>query len=171
MFAPDAKFDLAVKFSRFDDEHMLATSLRGLFLDDEQWLSAEHYLGVMLAGTPGLAEKVRGATTAQAAHKVVKPWYRSKKAGWKNLRRVYMTRALFTLVQMYPEVKTYLLETGDRLIAETSLYDHYWGVGRDQRGENMLGRVWMDIRQKLRDDTAAEPTCGGNKKVAEAGYE
>ena len=65
-----------------------------------------------------------------------------------------MTRGLYTKCMMYPEVKQALLEIDPaQLIIETSAYDHYWGIGRDQRGINMLGKVWMDIRQKLLADT------------------
>lgn len=53
-------------------------------------------------------------------------------------------------MQQHREVRDYLLATGELTILETSLYDHYWGLGRDQRGLNILGHVWMDIRTKLR---------------------
>ena len=61
-----------------------------------------------------------------------------------------MTRALYTKVQMYEEVRQTLLATTDELMIETSLYDYYWGVGRDQRGENHLGKIWMEIREKIK---------------------
>ena len=91
------------------------------------------------------------APTGKAAHDFVSPWYRKKVKDWKKKRRVLMSRALYTKAQMYSEVREALLETGDRLILETSLYDHFWGVGRDLRGENMFGRVWMDIRKKIQE--------------------
>jgi len=157
MFAHDTTLEEALRFSRFDRNHMLATSEREIILEEHTWASAEHYLHSMLAGNHELAVKTRDAETALVAYKLNKPWYRSKKRGWKNLRRVYMTRALYTLVQMYPQVKQFLLDTGEQLIIESSLYDHYWGIGRDQRGENMTGRVWMDIRTKLRKDSGRDP--------------
>lgn len=152
MFAPDLTVENALRFSRFDLEHPLSTSTRSILLEDQTWASPEHYVHAMLAGTPALAEQTRNAPTALAAFNLNKPWYRSKRRGWKKLRRVYMTRALYTLVQMYPEVCEYLLSTADELLVETTLYDHYWGIGRDQRGENMTGKVWMDLRKKLRDE-------------------
>ena len=36
------------------------------------------------------------------------------------------------------------------MIVESSLYDHYWGCGRDQRGHNYYGKMLMDVRDKLR---------------------
>lgn len=156
MFAPNLDNENALQFSRFDAENMLSTVNHKIELEGQEWLSVEHYVNASIAGNERLAEKIKNVATGQEAFNLNKSWYRAKKRGWKSMRRVYMTRAVYTLVQMYPEVKQYLLETGDRQIAETSLYDHFWGVGRDWRGENMMGRVWMDVRQKLRDVAASE---------------
>jgi hypothetical protein len=89
------------------------------------------------------------ASTGQKAHELGTKRFKRKVKGWKDKRRVWMTRALYRITAEYPSVKTSLLATGDTLLIETSLYNHYWGIGRDQRGENMLGKVWMDIRQKI----------------------
>lgn len=160
MFAPDNKFEEALMFSRFDSEHPLNSCSRSIYLEDIEWQSPEHYVCSKLAGNTRLAKEIAMAPTAEQASKMIKPWYRLKVKGWRNLRRLYMTRALFTEVQMYEEVKTYLLETEDQLIAESSQYDHYWGVGRDWRGENMMGHVWMDIRKKLRQSHSNQVAAG-----------
>ena len=151
MFQPDNKFEDALMFSRFDRDHWLNSSSRSILLEDVEWKSAEHYVCSKIAGNTRLAKQISEADSAEEANRLIKPWYRMKVKGWKNMRRLYMTRALYTAVQMYADVREYLLATDDQLIAESSQYDHYWGVGRDWRGENMLGHVWMDIRKKLRE--------------------
>ena len=52
-----------------------------------------------------------------------------------------------------------LLRTGDRPIVEISTRDRYWGArpeappdGNVYRGRNVLGRLWMELRQHARDD-------------------
>ena len=150
MFKPDLRLETAIKFSHFDTSHLLSpASPHPIVLEDENWQTAEHYVQAQLAGSAGAVERIRKMTSARQAFDFNKPWYRRKKTGWKNQRRLFMTRALYTKVQMYEEVRDYLLSTGDDYIAETSQYDHYWGIGRDQRGENMLGKVWLDIRARL----------------------
>lgn len=152
MFAHDLTKEKAYRFSRFDPENPLSTVSRHLIeLENQTWTSVEHYVQAQLAGTAAWANKIAGAATPEEAHSLGGCWYRRKKSGWKKLRRLLMTRALYTKVQMYPVVREALEATGDELILETSLYDHYWGIGRDQRGDNTLGKVWMDIRQKLRE--------------------
>ena len=61
-----------------------------------------------------------------------------------------------------PELKEYLLSTGDAILAEASPYDRIWGIGLDReqavkgnianwRGENLLGCALMEVRDWLRE--------------------
>lgn len=153
MFQHDTLLEKALTFSRFDASHWLSTcSPRPFELDGHTWLTAEHYLQANLVASSALADKIRSAETGEQAHAMGSPWYRRKRKDWKSLRRVLMTRALYTQTMTHTEIKEALLETGDQLIAETSLYDHYWGIARDQRGENTLGKVWMGVRDKIQAD-------------------
>lgn len=152
MFQHDLEKENAYRFSRFDGTHLLSTSSpHPIELEGKTWTTVEHYVQSQLARSEDYARRIRKAETAEEAHALGNSWFRRKRANWKSLRRVLMTRALYTKAQMYGAVREALLETGDELILEVSLYDYYWGIGRDQRGENMLGKVWMDVRSKLRE--------------------
>ena len=51
-----------------------------------------------------------------------------------------------------------LARTGERAIVEISARDAWWGAkptGDSYRGANVLGRLWMELRQHLRDDDPA----------------
>ena len=48
-----------------------------------------------------------------------------------------------------------LLATGDTHLIENNNYDYFWGCGRDRRGENMYGKVLMNVREKLREEQSA----------------
>lgn len=60
-----------------------------------------------------------------------------------------------------PELKEFLLNTGDRILAEASPYDRIWGIGlaaQDKAaqnpllwpGQNLLGFALMEVRDRLR---------------------
>lgn len=152
MFEPDLTKENAYRFSRFDTEHPLSTcSAHPIVLEDKNWLTCEHYFQAKSVRSASLAKKIENAATGRQAHDLAKPWYCRKVADYKKIRRVLMTRALYTKVQMYAEVKEALLASTDELMIETSLYDYYWGIGRDQRGENHIGHIWMEIRKKLQE--------------------
>lgn len=162
MFQHDTLLEKALSFSRFDTSHWLSPCSEHPFvLEDETWPTAEHYFQASIVASPAMANKIRQADSGEQAYELGKPWYRRKRKDWKSVRRVLMTRALYTKAMAHPEVKRALLETGEQMIVETSLYDHYWGIARDQRGENTLGKVWMAVRDKIRaDQQAATDTAG-----------
>ena len=62
-----------------------------------------------------------------------------------------------------PELKAFLLHTGDQILVEASPYDGIWGVGLSMdapeiwdpncwRGENLLGFALMEVRDHLREE-------------------
>lgn len=151
MFTPNLSIEKAYQFSRFDLNNPLSTcSEHPILLENQNWLTCEHYLQAKTLGNAQQALKVATLPTGEKAYDYGKAWYRRKIADYKTTAPIMMKRALYTKVQMYEEVREALLATGDQLIVETSQYDHFWGIGRDQRGLNHIGKAWMDIRDKLR---------------------
>ena len=149
MFAHDTEKEHALRLSRFDESHLLSSvSEHVIQLENRIWPSVEHYFWCQIVKKQKFRNKILQAPAVEA-QKIGGVWYRSKIPNWKHKRRILMTRALYTKVQMYPEIREYLLDTQEQLILETSLYDYYWGIGRDQRGSNTYGEIWMDIRKRL----------------------
>ncbi len=71
---------------------------------------------------------------------------------WSKVRRVIMTRGIYTKCRTHPDVAQRLLATGDAQLVETTQYDYFWGSGRDRRGSNAYGAVLMDVRKKLQEE-------------------
>lgn len=150
MLEHDLTLENAIHFSRLDETSFLSTIGPYSFeLEDYCWPTAEHYYQAHKFEGMQYTDQILSADTGQKAYELGNKRLKRKVKDWKSKRRVWMTRALYRVTLEYPAIKQALLATGDTLLIETSLYDHYWGVGRDQRGENMLGKVWMDIRQRI----------------------
>ena len=49
-----------------------------------------------------------------------------------------------------PQFRTILLETKDATIVESSVYDEFWANGRFNKGQNMLGKCLMRLREELK---------------------
>ncbi len=67
-----------------------------------------------------------------------------------------------------PKLRALLLNTGDAILAEASPYDKVFGIGLDAAtakgvapdqwpGENLLGKVLMEVRRELRNKEEEEP--------------
>ncbi|SMR62021.1 unnamed protein product [Zymoseptoria tritici ST99CH_1E4] len=74
-------------------------------------------------------------------------------------------------------LKGLLLGTGERELAEASPFDRVWGIGyreeeagkveRGKWGENLLGKVLMRVRERLRGETEAGKEIAENGVVTE----
>ncbi len=51
----------------------------------------------------------------------------------------------------HQDIKKALIESGNQEIIEDSPFDSFWGWGADKNGRNELGKIWMRIREDLRN--------------------
>lgn len=70
--------------------------------------------------------------------------------GYKNK---VMLRALQEKFKQHQRLKQLLLSTGDKLLVEHTEKDVYWGDGGDASGKNMLGKLLVQVRNEIRNDT------------------
>ena len=153
---PDKIPENALFLSRDDPANPLAAYSKHSFeLEGREWASVEHYFQTMKFSDEALREKIATADHPKIAAKIAKRNFWKVRKDWKKIQVVIMTRGTYIKCRTHPEVAQALLDTGDRMIVEESLYDHYWGCGRDQRGHNYYGKLLMDIRQRLREEASA----------------
>lgn len=155
MLFPDLE-EGAIYLRRNDPQEPLGSFSKHSFkLEDVIWPSVEHYYQAMKfdKSEPEYAELIRGSKHPKEAQKLGRKKRRSFRKDWKKVRRVMMTRAVYTKCRAHPDVSAALLETGDAPLVNNSQYDYFWGCGRDRRGENMFGQVLMDVRKKLREES------------------
>jgi ribA/ribD-fused uncharacterized protein len=145
----------SIFLSRSDIDEPLSThSHHGFNLDDADWPSVEHYFQGMKFENGEYRERIRQASHPKQARKLGATRFKRVRKDWKTVRRVVMTRAVYTKCRAHPEVAEQLLSTGDKLLVENSAYDYFWGCGRDKRGHNTYGRVLMDVRTRLQQESA-----------------
>jgi ribA/ribD-fused uncharacterized protein len=90
---------------------------------------------------------------APSAHEAFKIAERNKARRDRRLdeRTVdVMRRILRAKADQHEYVRRKLLATGDRELIEDSWRDDFWGWGPNRDGQNMLGRLWMEVRAELR---------------------
>lgn len=155
LFESASREEKTIQIYRLQPDEYLGTAIpRQFLLDGHTWPTAEHYYqGTKYPGR-ARAEDIRAAPTADQARKLGRGWLKRPRKDWEKLRVVVMTRAIYTQCHTWPDFAKALLDTGETPIVEISLYDYFWGTGRDHRGTNQYGKVLMDVRQKLREEIA-----------------
>ena len=146
-----AEDDQSIYFSRNDTTYMLGTySAHPFTLEDKEWPTVEHYYHAMKFEDSDYQEKIRLAPSAEKARKLGRTRFKKIRKDWSNAKTVFMTRAVYTKCKTYPNISDLLLNTDAKRLVEDSVYDYFWGCGRDRRGTNMYGQVLMNVRDKLK---------------------
>jgi ribA/ribD-fused uncharacterized protein len=78
---------------------------------------------------------------------------------WNMHKYKFMYDGVYAKFSQNPQLKVKLLETGDKILVEASPFDRIWGIGfsetnaivnKSKWGENLLGKILMEIREKLK---------------------
>lgn len=71
---------------------------------------------------------------------------------WDEIKDQIMEIAVFAKFKQNKKLKDLLLSTGNAELVENSPRDYYWGIGKDGKGKNMLGKILMKVRELLKSD-------------------
>lgn len=108
---------------------------------------------------PDVQKEIIGQHSPMTAKMKSKPHRKDSRPDWDEVRYKVMRWCLrVKLAQHYKEFGRLLLATRDRPIVEQSRKDDYWGakvvdeVGETLVGQNILGRLLMELREVLKTD-------------------
>ena len=117
------------------------------------------YQACKFPARPDVQQRIAEAPTAREAAAIGRTPGLRINPGW-NAQRVDVMRWVLRLKREANrrEIDAVLAATGDRPIVEVSARDAWWGArptGDRCEGHNVLGRLWMELRQHIRDGDAA----------------
>jgi hypothetical protein len=119
-------------------------------IDNITYPTTEHYFQAMKAYNT--VDKV-SITIAESPY-LAKKLGRSCKArkDWNSVKAIFMEKAVRAKFTQNEKLKKFLLKSGDKILIEDSPNDYIWGCGRDDTGQNLLGKILMKIREELRNE-------------------
>ena len=71
-------------------------------------------------------------------------------ANWHEEKVAAMEEILRAKADQHKDVREILRKAGKRNIIENSPVDNFWGIGPEGNGKNMVGEIWMKIRDSLK---------------------
>ena len=113
---------------------------------------AYHWRRFYLRGTPTadrIAADIKHANSAHDAFKIAQESKRFQVDNWDNIKVDEMREILRAKADQHEYVRRKLLATGNRELVENSWRDDYWGWGPNHDGQNMLGKLWMEVRDEI----------------------
>ncbi|PQO30815.1 NADAR family protein [Blastopirellula marina] len=118
----------------------------------KSWPTTEHYFQAMKFKGKADQEAIRKANSPLLAARMGRDRKRTLRRDWESAKVNVMREALLAKFRQHDDLSLLLLETGDAKLVEHTERDDYWGDGGDGRGKNMLGRLLMEVRKKLREE-------------------
>lgn len=111
---------------------------------------AAYHWEKFIANDPGVAYLIRKAPSAHEAFKIAERYRSVRRSDWDAVKIDIMRDILRAKAAQHEYVRRKLLATGDRELIEDSWRDAFWGWGPNRDGQNMLGKIWMEVRAELR---------------------
>lgn len=120
---------------------------KGMYFD-----TSEHvYHWEKFSNNAVVQKLICNSISAHAAFKLAQSCRHLQREDWNDVKEDIMLEILFAKAEQHEYVKRKLLETDDKLLVEDSWRDDYWGWGPNKDGKNALGKLWMIVRDKLRE--------------------
>lgn len=133
-------------------------------IDNVLFPTTEHHMMVMkalLMGDQAMARTILNTKSPSAVKGLGKKVKNFSPQLWDTHKFEIVLTGNMAKFTQHPDLKQQLLATGDRIIAEASPYDKIWGIGMaptdsrarnpaNWKGQNLLGRILMEVRSRLR---------------------
>ena len=132
--------------------------------DDIVWKTSEHYYMAMKAAEFNDYDSflaIIQAPDAKSAKSIGRSVKNFDPVRWDKVCDGYMFTACMHKFLNNDDIRTELVETGNKILVEASPVDKIWGVGlhetddlildeKNWKGENRLGKVLMQVRSQMR---------------------
>jgi ribA/ribD-fused uncharacterized protein len=118
-------------------------------LKGKTWSTSEHYFQAQkFAGTQH-EEDIRLAKSPTVAARMGRSRKRPLRPDWEEVKVDIMREAVLAKFIQHTDLQEILIDTGNAPIVEHSERDSYWGDGGDGKGQNVLGKLLMEVRERL----------------------
>jgi ribA/ribD-fused uncharacterized protein len=120
-----------------------------ILLDGKTWPTTEHYFQAQKFVDTEHAEAIRMAASPMIAARMGRSRKRPLRPDWEAVKDAVMQKAVLAKFSQHDALRQLLLSTCDARLVEHTANDSYWGDGGDGTGQNMLGRILMEVRASL----------------------
>jgi len=126
-------------------------------MDGKLWPTSEHYFQAQKFDEVGHQEKIRQAKSPMIAARMGRDRKKPLRRDWESVKVAVMREVVRAKFNQHDDIRRISLSTGGAMIVEHTENDSYWGDGGDGSGQNMLGRILMEIREELKRGSTDEP--------------
>lgn len=141
----------AVRFYHSDQPWGELSNFSGhaVFLRGKVWPTVEHFYQAQKFAGVEHEESIRCCRSPALAKQRAAEHAEFRRRDWDSLKEEVMLEALRAKFGQHPDLRRRLLATRERLLAEHTDRDRYWGDAGDGTGRNRLGLLLMQVRAEI----------------------
>ena len=118
-------------------------------LDGKVWKTSEHYFQSQKFSGTEYEEEIRLLDSPMKVAQIGRNRELPLRKDWEQAKDDVMRRAVYAKFSQNKEIRDVLISTGQEVLVEKTSNDYYWGCGTDGNGQNMLGKILMEVRKEL----------------------
>jgi len=117
-------------------------------LDGVVYKTAEHAYQA-LRMLPGVQGSIRKTTSPLDAWRLAQEYKKENQLDEAVNKDELMEMIFRAKLTQHTDIKEILLESKERELLKVYDTDYYWGTGVDGSGQNLMGKLWMKLRDEL----------------------
>lgn len=135
----------------YEGEYYLLSnfSAHRVFFEGAEYMTAEHAYQAAKFQDPSMRQKIKDAPSAYLARE----WAQTKEGrveGFEEKKIGIIKSIMKAKTEQHADVREKLSGTGEAVLEKNHPSDSYWGTGADGKGENVMGKLWMEIRNEMK---------------------
>jgi ribA/ribD-fused uncharacterized protein len=118
--------------------------------DGKVWPRSEHLYQALKFNDVNVQEGIRSISNPKEAKEYGYKFEDKLRLEWEDVKYGTMLYVCRLKLLQHNDIMDCLRSTGNQIIVENSKYDSTWGCGPDGKGLNLLGKVWMELRNEIK---------------------
>ncbi len=140
-------------YKEFGDLGYLANySNHGFSVDGVYYKTVEHYYQAMKFDNPEIRKQIIAAETPKEASNIGRDRNNKRIDNFKKIKDKVMYKGILEKFRQNRDIAYKLIETRNRRIAEATIDEYYWGIGKDKSGENHIGKILVKVRKRIKKE-------------------
>lgn len=145
---------MALYFYKVNDEYGCFSNFshHSFEIEGKRWKTSEHYFQAMKFAGTDLEDDIRMLSSPMDAAICGRDRANPLRTDWEDVKDDIMMEAVYQKFSQNKDICKVLLSTGEETIIEKTSNDYYWGCGKNGTGKNMLGKILMEVRARLKSE-------------------
>ena len=124
----------------------------GFYKNGIYYKTVEHYYQAMKFPEGEIREKIIKAKTPKEASNIGRDKNNIRIDNFKRIKNKVMYDGILEKFRQNRNIAYKLIETRNEKIAEATIDEYYWGIGKDKTGENNIGKILVKVRKQIKKE-------------------